>query len=107
VIYLLNEGEWIVLSIVWLAIGLIFIYFSITFRRYDKSPLSSPVAKEGQQLRSAAKAKMDETHSFNSLFEDFDRYLESTSVILVARGRIASIGFLLAGIASLISAYIS
>lgn len=95
------------LSLVWLAIALIFICFSITFHRYDQSPLSSSVAKEGQQLLSEAKAKLDETHSFNSLFEDFDRYLESTSVILVARGRIASIGFLLAGIASLISAYIS
>lgn len=95
------------LSIVWLAIGLIFIYFSITFHRYNKSPLSSSVAKEGQQLLSEAKAKLNEAHLFNPLLEDFDRYLESTSVKLVARSRIASIGFLLAGIASLISAYIS
>ncbi len=62
---------------------------------------------EGQQMLSEAKAKLDETHTLNPLFEDFDRYLESTSVKLVARTRIASIGFLLAGFASLLSAYIS
>jgi len=94
-----------VLSIVWLAIGLI--YFSITFHRYNKSPLSSTIVGEGRQMLSEAKAKLDETLSVNPLFEDFDRYLESTSVKIVARSRIASIGFLLAGFASLLSAYIS
>jgi hypothetical protein len=96
-----------VLSLVWLAIGLIFIYFSITFHRYNKIPLSSTIIGEGQQMLSEAKAKLDETLSVNPLFEDFDRYLESTSVKIVARSRIASIGFLLAGFASLLSAYIS
>jgi hypothetical protein len=96
-----------VLSLVWLAIGLIFIYFSITFHRYNKSPLGSSLAREGQQMLSEAKATLDETLSVNPLFEDFDRYLESTSVKIVARSRIASVGFLLAGFASLLSAYIS
>lgn len=95
------------LSLVWMAIGLIFFYFSITFHRYNKSPLRSSVAREGQQLLSGAKAKLNETHSLDPLFEDFDRYLESTSFKLAARTRIASIGFLLAGFASLLSAYIS
>ncbi len=62
---------------------------------------------EGQQMLSEAKTKLDKTHSVNPLFEDFDRYLESTSVKLFARTRIASIGFLLAGVASVLSAYIS
>lgn len=95
------------LSLVWLAIGLIFIYFSLTFRRYYKSTLPSSVVREGQQLLSEARAKLDETHSLNPLFEGFDRYLDSASVKIVARTRIASIGFLLAGFASLLSAYIS
>jgi hypothetical protein len=96
-----------VLSLIWLAIGFIFIYFSITFHRYNKSPLGSSVLREGQQMLSEAKAALDETLSVNPLFDDFDRYLESTSVKLFARTRIASIGFLLAGFASLLSAYIS
>ena len=95
------------LSLIWLAIGLIFIYFSITFHRYNKSPLGSSLAREGQQMLSEAKATLDETRTLNPLFDDFDRYLESTSVKLFARTRIASIGFLLAGFASLLSAYIS
>ncbi len=72
-----------------------------------KSPLGSSLAREGQQMLSEAKATLDETRTLNPLFEDFDRYLESTSVKLFARTRIASIGFLLAGFASLLSAYIS
>jgi uncharacterized membrane protein len=96
-----------VLSIIWLAIGLIFIYFSITFRRYNKTPQGSSIVREGQQMLSEAKSKLEKTNAVNPLFEDFDRYLESTGLKLMARTRIASIGFLLAGFASLISAYIA
>jgi purine-cytosine permease-like protein len=96
-----------VLSIIWLAIGFIFIFFSITYYRYFKNPTQTSVSSEGEQLLSKARATASPTHSLNPLFEDFQRYLESSDGILIARTRIASIGFLLAGIAAFLSALIS
>jgi hypothetical protein len=69
--------------------------------------MRSSVASEGERLLSKARGNIDPSHSLNPLLEDFQRYLESSAGKLAARSRIASIGFLLAGFASFLSALIS
>lgn len=95
------------LSIIWLAIGLIFTAFSIRYYQYFKDPSQISVANKGTQLLSTAREKLGANQSLNPLFDDFQRYLDSSDGILSARTRIASIGFLLAGFASFLSALIS
>ncbi len=95
------------ISWIWLAIGLIFYYFSFVFVQYSRTPLRSFLIREGQKTELASATDLGELSSFNKLRIDFDRYLDSINSKSISRARIAAIGFFLAGLASFIAAYIS
>jgi hypothetical protein len=63
--------------------------------------------REGQKTAFERAPDLGELSSFNQLWSDFDRYLDSINSRNISRARIAAIGFFLAGLASFIAAYIS
>jgi hypothetical protein len=95
------------ISWIWLTIGLIFYYFSFVFFQYSRTPIRSFLIREGQKTVLESTTELGELSSFKQLWSDFDRYLDSINSRNISRTRIAAIGFLLAGIASFIAAYIS
>ncbi len=95
------------ISWIWLAIGLIFYYFSFVFFQYSRTPIRSFVMREGQKTVVESSTELDELSSFKQLWSDFDHYLDSINSRNISRARIATIGFFLAGMASFIAAYIS
>jgi hypothetical protein len=92
---------------IWLAIGLTFFSFAIVFFQYSKKPLRSFNIRERQQKRVDDEPVPEEMNIFHELMQDFEQYLETINKKNVARSRIASIGFFLAGFASFIAAFVS
>jgi hypothetical protein len=96
-----------ILPWVWLAIGITFFYFAIVFYQYSQRNLRSFSIRERQQKVLDDEPVPEDMNIFHELIHDFEQYLESINKQNVARSRIASIGFFLAGIASFIAAYIA
>lgn len=92
---------------IWVAIGLVFFYFTIIFYQYSKTPLRDFNIRQSQQLKTDEERNSEEMTIFKELQRDFGRYLESINSKNVARSRIAAIGFGLATLASFISAFLS
>lgn len=92
---------------VWLAIGLTFFYFAIIFYQYSQKPLRSFVIRDRQQKKLDTEPEPEGMNLFYELQNDFEKYLENINKKNVDRSRIASIGFVLAGIAAFIAAFIS
>ncbi|MHA2172551.1 MAG: hypothetical protein ACXAB7_21985 [Candidatus Kariarchaeaceae archaeon] len=95
------------LTWIWLGIGLIFYYFSFVFLQYSRTPIRSFLIREGQKTAFESATDLSEQSSFNQLWKDFDRYLDSVNSKNISRAKIAAFGFFLAGLASFIAAYIS
>lgn len=95
------------LSWIWLAIGLIFYYFSFVFFQYSKTPIRSFMIRDGQKAILENATDLGELSSFKQLRSDFDHYLDSINSKNISRAKIAASGFFLAGLASFIAAYIS
>ena len=90
---------------VWLPLTVIFLYFSIIFWRYSRTPIRPFIfRKRAEAPQSEVEGITPETLS-DDLAEDIDGFVKSVNDTNRIRYRVAALGFLIAGVNALVTIF--
>jgi hypothetical protein len=91
--------------LVWLPLTVIFLYFSLIFWRYSRTPIRPFIfRKRADQRQSEVDAVLSEPLS-DDLMQDIEGFVKSVNDTNRIRYRVAALGFLIAGINALVTIF--
>jgi hypothetical protein len=90
---------------VWLPLTVIFLYFSLIFWRYSRTPIRPFIfRKRADRRQSEVDAVLSEPLS-DDLMQDIEGFVRSVNDTNRVRYRVAALGFLIAGINALVTIF--